>query len=752
MAWFLHPALWPWLKIKFINRFTMKKVKSILSLCLLLWLGVEINSTQAQTCNPTFNQGASVNVAYCGSGTCSATVSVSISWSTTSCSSLSDPSWEVICDGLGTPTSNTANGMEFVGTPSCSTTGTTRTCTATVRCRAGNFMKGRVRARFTGLCGVNAEIVRSIDVFKTFSAGDLNTRTSILEPGQSTYYIAGPGCVTAGERVAYAVRDFVTNPPSDGIGQDFYYWTQNFVPPGTSVFETLLPTGGAINPTTYNALIMRAPTPMPAQIQLVARLGQANTGSHVARFINRKPLAPEGLTASSSGITLSNFDQGGTAQTGGACLSMNATNSTAGTITISIPTARYEPGQVYKFTAPSGFTPSVIEGQFQTATFSVNNADPGAGTFTVSAVSTTCGTSSAFYNINRILNTSVNSITITPALANNCLTPGSDYSFRLENAPTGHSYSWTVNGVSPASAGWTVVSASSTGSSITLRPPAGGAQAVVAASPVLFNPPSIACNSSISTPTLTIRGDNGLVPFLTQSARTFYAQVASGGTDLNFPGGCDASQFTYEWRFRGNYNGTNFPTAANPGCATWYLPPATVNTSGPFTATLSGTQISQSVTLRAGSYGAHSSTTCSGETTARLQVVISSNTNPSLACTTAIGGCYSGTSIVFNIPSVLSLPPGGGGNDVQTFSIKDLDERIRMDIVPNPAHKEAEIQLSKITGEGVIQLINAQGTVVKEFRKVDKSQKIRLSGLPKGIYTVEFLDDSDVISGKLIVE
>jgi Secretion system C-terminal sorting domain len=703
------------------------------------------NSSLFAQCNPAFNQGSSVTVNYCATGgTCNSTT-LSISWNTTYCGSLPDPTWSLISDGFN----SSASGLEFVGSPVVTTAGTTKTSTYAVRAKTNNFMKGRVTATFQGLCGVGAEIVRSIDVFKTFSASDLDARTAVLEPGQSTFYIAGPGCVSAGERVALAVRDYITNPLGDGIGQDNYYWSYNSVS-GGAVFQTLIPSSGVISPTGSNALIVKAPTPMPGQIQVVVRLGQSNSGSHAARYINRKPLEPYGLTASATGITMSNYDQGGTAQTGGACMALNATTSTAGTVTITIPTARYETGQTYRFTSPSGFSPSVIEGAQQTATFTVNNATPGAGTFTVSAVSTTCGSSSAFYNINRILNTSVNSVSISPLPTNNCLTPGSDYEFKLLNAPTGHSYTWTVNGTTPATAGWTVISPGSNGSSITLRPPTGGAQAVVAVSPVLFNPPSTACNSTISTSTLTIRGDNGFVPFITQSgARTFYTQVApSSGTDLNFPD-CDASNFYYEWRFRGNYNSTNFPTAANPNCSTWYLPPTTVNTSGPFTAPFSTTQISQSVILRAGNYGVHSSTTCSGETTARLQVFITSS--PITPCTSAIGGCYAGTSILFNIPSVLSSPPGGG-NDPQTFSISDLQELNRMEIVPNPAHKEVEIRLAKVNGNGTVRLLNQQGKVVKELHGVNMNQKIRLSGLPSGMYSVEFVDDQDTLFGKLLIE
>lgn len=723
----------------------MKKVKSIVFVCLAAWLVLGGKMVRAQTCNPAFNQGASVTVNYCATGgTCNSTT-VSISWSTTYCSGLPDPTWTLVSDGLN----GSANGLEFVGSPSCSTSGSTRTCTYAVRAKNNNFMKGRVTATFPGLCGVGAEIVRSIDVFKTFSASDLDNRTSVLEPGQATFYIAGPGCVSAGERIAYAVRDYVTNPPGDGIGQDLYYWTYNSVG-GGGVFQTLIPASGTINPTGNSSLIVKAPTPMPTQIQVVVRLGQSNSGTHAARFINRKPLEPWGLQAIITGISRGVADQGGTVQVGGICLSLNPTNSTSGTITIKISDARYESGQTYRFTAPSGFSPSVVEGAQQSALFTINNASPGAGTFTASAVSTTCGTTSAFYNVNRILNDTVNSVTISPAVTNNCLTPGSDYVFTLQNAPTGHAYTWKVNGGTPVAAGWTIISPSSTGSTITLRPPAGGAQAVVSVSPVLLNPPSTACNSTISTPTLTIRGDNGLVPFLTQSARTFYAQVASGGTDLNFPGGCDISNFTYEWRFRGNYNSTNFPSSANPTCNTWYLPPASVNASGPFTATLASTQTAQAVTLRAGNYAAHSSTTCSGETTARLQVIISTSTTS--PCTTAIGGCYAGTSVLFNIPSVLSSPPGGGGHDPKTFSIQDLQELNRMEIVPNPAYKEVEIRLTQVTGNGTMRLVNQQGKVVKELNRVSKNQKIRISGLPAGLYSVEFTDEQDTIFGKLIIE
>lgn len=713
----------------------MKKVKSIISFCAFLWLGIlSQNATQAQTCNPTFNQGSYVTVAYCSTGTC-ATTTVSVSWNTTSCSGLGDPTWELTSSG----TNASALGLEWGGSATCSTVGSTRTCTRTIRCKNQNFMKGQVRVRWSGLCGVSAEIVRSIDVFKTFTATDLNTQTNVDEPGQTTYYIAGTDCAGANERLAFAVRPYITNPASDMIGQDKYYWT-------VGGFTPLVPTAlGTANPTDYSAIILRAPDPMPAQIQLTVRLGQYNSGTHASMFVNKRPKTPA--------IKMGNYptgcwvgvNQGATDNDAQAC--MNATYT--GTFDLTLFDG--ESDVTYEWSWPGGFTPTTATSGVgvTTVTFQANTGSPavvGAGRFTCQAKGGgTCGNRAGTLDVIRLLNSGY-SITQTPASSPaQCLSPGVEYTFSLTgttNVPTNQAYEWSYP------AGWTVTGGA-TGSSIKLTPPVNGNGGTVSVKPNTTGQNS-ACTTGtfVSTGTYSVRGEGGYPVSALRDAtsRTFYAQVATGGTTLNYPS-CDDSQFDYAWSYRGRFTtsggtSTNYPTSLGSPCTdSWYnAPGSTPGATDPF----AGANGNQTITLKAGTHAAHPS--CSTDGGARLRVIVSSK--PGSTCGVNGGGCYYSIGIM-SVPGTLSRPGHGGGDNPTQLTIGELEHTL--ELIPNPSSGKTTIRIGQLS-DTPLRIRDMQGRVVHQVLSPGKEQTVDLQKLPRGMYQVEYFDGTEMLTGLLRLE
>ena len=100
----------------------------------------------------------------------------------------------------------------------------------------------------------------------------------------------------------------------------------------------------------------------------------------------------------------------------------------------------------------------------------------------------------------------------------------------------------------------------------------------------------------------------------------------------------------------------------------------------------------------------------------------------------------------------------GGAEAVTRVEFKDMDrgflsveeEEIEVGIYPNPAQDELNIQLNQLADE--IRITNLQGKIMYETTQPALKETISVSSWPKGIYLVQFNDESGSFTKKFVVQ
>ena len=315
--------------------------------------------------------------------------------------------------------------------------------------------------------------------------------------------IVGNVCVSAGDSVAYSIKDLLTGNPLQEIGSDSYLWT----------YSSLNPIAGPTTPQYVSAdtssLTFKFSNNPAAGVTytLSVTVGRCNVG--IAGRTKTKTLAPKvplPITSPSANTTY--------------CLA-------AGTTSLSI-TNTTRSGITYSWSKSNDnwlYTSGTSSASQAGVTYNVGAQSGNVFITSTSSGSTYCGVRTDTIKVKRSLTgTSVSTIPATT-----CFTPGVAYSFQITPAPS-TAVVWTVP------AGWTVDAANINAPNVTITP---GLSAVAGT----ISAVSKDCAGATNTFTASIAPAKpvitGTACVARGSAYTFSTPAIAGATSYNwsFPTG-----------------------------------------------------------------------------------------------------------------------------------------------------------------------------------------------------------------------
>jgi hypothetical protein len=748
------------------SSFLNKIIFGFAAICLLSSLYLQRLAAQ---CNPSFVNSNPIILPLCATGNCNTVVvSIQVNNPNSSCSSLGTtaPEWTVVNNGT-----NAASGIEIVSTSTSGTNPVIHACT--LRSKAtnagGNAMKGRLRARWQGVCGGGAEFVRSIDIFKQYTEanGPNNGRLDELSGGAggdaNHFRIQSSGaCVTPGKQMVFSVPPLATNPPTDEIGQDNYFWA---FPDwqGQPGFSIRYASGD------NSAITVQAPSALDVvEPRVWVKVGNANTPNppSTGNFHSQLILTREAsdiriiTTQTGLGACIRQTPSGPLAKEATAIISANLSTNSNNFLTLSAATVDGSP-----LNYPDGnYTWTFQENAFQQLPDPLygNTIDnkrprillrplPGAQglqehRITLSLDKGQCGADFAALTVYRDFSLAGAPAynRITPAPDNTCYIPGRSYSFAITNPPAGQ-YTWSFTG------GWQITQGQGTSAVTVVAGTASPNITVTAAIPAEAIGNCTGRITQLSASGYNVANDNNLDFVINRTNRNLTIQNSNGGEWL--PNTCDASQFLYTWQFRGERstnNGTTWTAFGswNADGGTWF-PAINPNTgqiaNGAPIFTGPAIPNTPSNTFALGRY--RGLQTAGAPPTAQFRLTV--RHNPDALCPNYT--CFFGERI-FNLADGTYMPTPGGGSEPRNLSDLPMQAVNGITVYPNPNGGDFTVAVDNPATDAQIILRNSQGKEVHRLNHVEPHQLLQLKHLPKGIYLLEYSGGADRMSGKIVID
>ena len=733
----------------------MKKVKSIVFVCLTLWLAVVADGF-GQTCSAAFDQGASVNISYCASSCSNQTATVTVS-----------------CSGGGSVVSydfQTKGGIEKV---SQSVSG--NVYTITYKSIAGSFCKGRIVFKYSTAYCVDKTV--SMDVFKCFSKTDLNTAWNNLYAtstglGSIGYEVIGPNCAKNGELVTFSVTPLLSCNISDEIGVDDYVWNFPFSWGTSSTAAVPFWAAGDNSSVTLRIPASFDWSTLSSNTAVITcRPGKCNTAmSPLPRKQVIQAPQPFYLTfASSNGSKAYSTYQGPPiAATGYACIDADFGTNSTDWITISGSNSPAQPewDGKWQWTAPDGFDVVNSSGviiDISTVTGSTLRLRPRAGyagangTVVAAINGASCNKVTNSYIIHRKLVASpYNRISINTVFTNVCLRPAPvTYEARVDNGPN-IPYTWTFSGLTTNSNGTaSATTVNTNANSIVLYALTGASSAsinVLGNNTLPLGVTGSACNYGTATTfpgTLSFPGLQSQTPDVSFNSATGVLGVTG------LPGTCSplGTHFNFSWTYTGwvaltsdltkRQWVTNATTAVVNGSTVVIFEDP--NDASPGSA-IPGPKLKSNYTYCGSSAG-----TFNTASSATVNVSVS-NKNSFPGGSTCALTCFQYNDSE-SIPGGAYRPGKGGGDDAAISHLEQELKEIGLHIVPNPNEGRFELQLEK--GDkigGTVEVVSPSGVVVYRAAVTGTAMQLNLSRKAKGLYSVRWINKEGAVQQKLILE
>ncbi len=747
------------------------KTNSIFSksfLSTLLFMAVSAISFDGfAQCNPAFTNSSPVILPLCATGSCNTVVvTIQVPNPSSTCSTLgtASPVWRIINNGI-----NAASGIIVVGT---STSGTNPVVhSITLQCKptnaGGNAMKARLVATWEGVCGGGAEFVRAIDIFKQYTEnngvgnGRLDELSNDAGGAVNNFSIASGGspCATANSLYTFSVPPLATNPPSDEIGQDSYFWRFPSWE-GQNGFAVRYSSGDKSSVTIIT------PLAIPQLLSDIwVKVGNANTPNTPAQgnvhailqmTRNALPIKVASSVTNMTGWCRISQPSGEFLKESVAYLPANQGSQTGAKITLTAETGAgldpQFPDANYTWTYPTNAF-DLLSIDLKRRTIELK---PKTGTaasmisrITVTLAKGQCGFDAASITINRDFSTAGSPAynRISPQPDATCYLPGRSYTFTVTNSPAGN-YFWLFSG------GWQITQGQNTPTVTVVAGTGSPAVSVTAMIPPDgTNPP--ACVSRINTLNssgYTVAGDGGLDIVIKRSTINLSIEKADGSNWT--PPGCSGSNFLYTWQFRGE-------RSTNSG-ATWQAPYGSWDANGgtwfPAINSISGNIGDGDPIFTSPVIPNTSANTFNGGLYRKLQTTgapsmpqfrLTIRHNPLSICTTQ--ACFF-VERIYNLPPTQYRPVGGSGSDPK--SMEDLGMLLvnGLSVMPNPSNGDILVQIDAPAAHAILVVKDASGREVHRLSQVSQSQNLNLKHLPKGMYFIEYLGGSEKMGGRIILE
>ena len=712
----------------------MKTKAFLLMMPLLVVLGLFPSSFLFAQCNSQATVYAyNPNIAYCASGTCPP-VDLSINMGT-NCNDIIAP---FTMEALG--------GIELVSTNV--PTRANNVFTIGVRAKAGNLCKGRLVLRYwltTDPCndGSSYPVVntRYIDVNKSgLDAAVLNplyeARTGLGAPARIV--VESPPCITPSDIFLLSVLPVFEGCSTDNIGLDEIRW----VAPTNSPPFVPITTAGDGSQITY-----QAPASNLAQSNVFSVfIGKAATTATATCTLRRAVQRTYIQAGTFPAGMFTSLNQGFQLPVATSCLPINRGGSLDNFTLTCLPDEGAGSGITYQWTVPFGYTTnsslssrSIVVtaknrntvndlGQSNTFTCVTNSSDVLSCGGSVAQFIVTRGLTSVSYTPPAGSPEAYNSVSLTAGApgagpgtptVNNCFIPGTTYTFALNRPPLNTTLNWSNTTVSTTASYWELVS----------RPN----QWTINLRPVFINgdfdlPLSVRTASTNCTGEEIFYLPGGQTPGVAGTNLDFEVFADSASDDIKVRGrilpavfstgwpltvggpGCQTSDYHYTWEFLNGFGpGVNSTTACNTAC---------------FFSTSTGNGLN-TVTVPNGIYSG------------TIRVTIRTRTSSAPVCDGA--NCF--FRVVEQPYSNFHFRPGagGGGGDPQARSAGNAQQSALL-LSPNPALHKVRIDLQNMESGGLLTLYNSIHVPVRSVPGFQHGQELRLSGLPTGLYLVEYQD------------
>jgi hypothetical protein len=677
----------------------------IIGLIAAFSLFISSNYRLAAQCNPQFNQQEPICVNYCLSGNCPpATVSIT-------CPNIQQVFWSTKGGVQIVPGSQSVNGNTY---------------SVQVRSIADNFCRGQLTVAWID-SGVECDTIvpvgnqRSILISKIFTQAQINASPKLPAALNQDIRVIGntPNCVSANGLYTFSIFP-INQCPNDGLGIDDITWTSTFTgnaQPGWQQFTEVY------RSSDNSSITVRMPPAanMPNGFNISAKLGVCNTAVNTKNITVQRAPSPGFITITGPGRNqFTNITDNNGINPARACLPANANNSF--TLTCN---PNEGPGITYQWDVPPGYNHTALNSRTITVT-PTPQAQSGLFICNINPNSA-CGKVQAVMNITRSLHADVNQITVTPAINNNCVFPGTNYTFTITNAPIGNTYLWEpTSGTSPF---WNIIAGQGT-ASITATPiiPINNTETTINLQVQAIQrgtDPATACGGNINR-TFNLANSPVALKILQTGSQFNVVRESDDSPNWAADFGCTVANIIYTWRFVGSYQSQAPPIT--PPCTTAVVQ-CTTGTGCGNNPPIVGS--GQAISLVEGCYNGV------------LRVTVQSGPN-----------CTNCRQAILELPlsGPVQLPVGGGGGGGLPITDNPLTLP-RLLLTPNPASKELKVKTIEIDAGGWFYIKDISGRALYQTVLEDGDNVMELKNMPRGIYITEYVSPAGKrLQEKLIVE